>query len=409
MPVLRCPDRFADLDKAVEANLLKSRVSRGMTSERAFVVGLEPTDHLRGLVEDVYSAADRAKKADPGDRLDTARFESLAAELETIAAASAETRTEVPVESVEGIMLFGRDESRWAEETPENVRAAASAAIGEGLMPVLLVQPFEPGSQTQPVDPVAADPPAQRWESAEAVGRREAVEARFRAQIEEALNVIKDISTPRAIAPSGIQNSVVTEILREYVEVAEGAPKVDVPVEYRDGSKSVNPFPLRALRFSSEPGPVELDLHFALLSIRHTEMDTVVDGAWLRNVQISRPRQAAETDDFVYESSRTQLHELTSNGERRVRIHMYQSGLETAVVGFYRAVADHLLEFPKSVTVQPMYFQESSRSSNRKGTRQRRRPRQSGGSDQGKHRDPPRRPKLFEERALFREGTLWQM
>lgn len=376
-----------------------------MTSERAFVVGVEPTDHLRDLVEDICSAADRAMKADPGDRSDVVRFESLAAELETLAAAPSQTRTEVPVESVAGVMLFGRDESRWAAKTPEDIQAAASAALDKGLMPVLLVQPFEPGPQAQTQSPVAADPPAESWGPAEAVSRREAVEERFRAQIDEALSASRHGGPPRAIAPSGIQNSVVTEILREYVEVVEDALRIDVPVEYRDGSRSAHPFPLRALRFDRERGSVELDLHFALLSIRHTEMDTVVDGAWLRNVEVSKPRPAAETDNFVYESSRAQLYELTAHGHRRVRIHMYQSGLETAVVGFYRAVTDHLLEFPESVAVQPMYFQQQPRSSRKKGAR----PRRPGTQDQGKHRGRPRRPKLVAERAQFRKGTPWQM
>ena len=380
-----------------------------MTSERAFVVGVEPTDRLRVLVDDICSAVDRANKADPGDRLDVVRFESLAAELETIAAASPETRTGVPVESVEGVMLFGRDESRWVHEIPKDVLAAARAAVGEGLMPVLLVQPFESGTLPRAGDAVEADPPAERWESDGAVSRREALEARFRAQIEEALGAAGEGAAPRAIAPSGVQNAVITEILREYVEVADGVTRVDVPVEYRDGSRSAHPFPLRAVRFSSNRGSVELDLHFALLSIRHTEMDTVVHGTWLRNVEVSRPRQAAETDNFVYESSRTQLYELTAHGKRRIRIHMYQSGLETAVVGFYRAVTDHLLEFPRSVAIQPMYFQDRPRSSRKTGARQRGRAKQSRGSDQGNRRDRPVRPKMISERAPFRRGTPWQM
>ena len=85
-----------------------------------------------------------------------------------------------------------------------------------------------------------------------------------------------------------------------------------------------------------------LELRFALLSIRHTEMDAVVDGAWLRNAEISRPRPAAQTDDLVYETSLRQLDELCRS-ERHVRLYMYQTGLETAVVGFYRALANHLL------------------------------------------------------------------
>jgi hypothetical protein len=36
---------------------------------------------------------------------------------------------------------------------------------------------------------------------------------------------------------------------------------------------------------------------------------------------------------------------------------MYQTGLEPAIVGFYRAVAFHLLEFPRSIAVVPCYYQ----------------------------------------------------
>jgi hypothetical protein len=38
-----------------------------------------------------------------------------------------------------------------------------------------------------------------------------------------------------------------------------------------------------------------------------------------------------------------------------VRLHLYQTGLETAVVGFYRALTHHLMMFPGTVSVQPVY------------------------------------------------------
>jgi hypothetical protein len=95
-------------------------------------------------------------------------------------------------------------------------------------------------------------------------------------------------------------------------------------------------------------------LRFSLLSIRHTEMDVEVDGAWLRNTDISRLRPAAESDELVFALSIEQLATLTR--EEPVTIFMYQTGLETAIVGFYRALTEHLLEQPKSVAVVPMYF-----------------------------------------------------
>src|SRR5690606_17292310 len=83
--------------------------------------------------------------------------------------------------------------------------------------------------------------------------------------------------------------------------------------------------------------------------------------AWLRNAQISQPRTQAQTDDLVYAISCEQLMALTQAGKRSVALRMYQTGLEPAIVGFYRAVTTHLLAHPGSVAVTPMYFQQRRR------------------------------------------------
>ena len=85
-------------------------------------------------------------------------------------------------------------------------------------------------------------------------------------------------------------------------------------------------------------------------------MDPVVDGAWLRNAEVSRPRPAALTDDFVYQTSLTQLAYLGENGKRSLLLHIYQTGLDTAIMGFYRAVVDYLLAHPYTLSVVPMYY-----------------------------------------------------
>ncbi len=201
-------------------------------------------------------------------------------------------------------------------------------------------------------------------------------------------------SAQRAISPSGIQNPVVTEILREFVAEVDGVSSISVPVEYRDGSKSANHLRLRALRLGDRMGHANVDLRFALLSIRHTEMDAVVHGAWLRNAEISRPRPAAQTDDLVYDITRTQLAELTKDG-RTVNIYLYQTGLETAVVGFYKALTDHLAHEPGSVAVQPMYFAGGAKPP---GNQRRR-----------KSNSSKREETVTQDRSPFRKGTPWVM
>ena len=356
-----------------------------MTTERAWVIGLPAEAAYLSLARDVASAIRRSSKAEPGDRLDIARMEALATELEQ-AASNHVQANRIPVTLPQGGMdadtlLFGDNPSAWPERLPQSIRAAAQQCVDSGLLPVLVVDPFLPGgTATGPYK--EAEAPADRWDAGDERGRR-AVEARFRAQIEEAL---AGGDRRAAISPSGIQNPVVTEILREFAEAAPGSTRIDAPVEYRDGSRSAHPFPLRALRMRTNLSAASLELKFALLSIRHTEMDTAVDGAWLRNAEISRPRPAAQTDDLAYETSVKQLDELC-RGERHVRLYMYQTGLETAVVGFYRALVNHLLKHPGTVSVQPMYYEKPSANSGK-----------------AKNNKP-----VVAESSLFRKGTPWTM
>jgi hypothetical protein len=171
---------------------------------------------------------------------------------------------------------------------------------------------------------------------------------------------------------------------------------VQAPVEYRDGSRSRHPFPLRSLKLAQR-APSDFDeLRLALLSIRHTEMDAVIDGAFLRNSEISQPRTAAETDDLVFTTSREQLLALTGDGSNPLHLRMYQTGLDTAIVGFYRAVVHHLLEHPGTLAVTPMFFQNA------------RPPRL---SRRGSERERPPKPESRRPgpvtTAGFREGAVW--
>jgi hypothetical protein len=126
-----------------------------------------------------------------------------------------------------------------------------------------------------------------------------------------------------------------------------------------------------------------------LLSIRHTEMDAVVDGAFLRNAEVSQVRLAAETDDLVYDISAKQLNALTNDGRERVHLRIYQTGLETAIIGFYRAVAMHLIAHPKSLLVTPMFFSGG------------RAPRPAAGGR--------RRPAAPAQGQSFREAAAWAL
>jgi hypothetical protein len=350
-----------------------------MTVERSILVVVPRTEDVSGLVHDIVSAARRAHKADPGDRTDVVRYESLCVQLEETAAEvlreDPTSRIATDAEVVPVGPGFSFEDALFAEN-PEvqgvqslGVRLPdrlASLVRGQAQQATVveLRLALESGVPEGADSCVAAPGPAEPWAvKGDAVGG-EAVEQRFREQLESVTSAAPaDRTRGYAITPSGVRNRVITRTLRSYVP-GHADSRVDAPVTYRDGSRAAHDFPLRCLPLRDQLPQlhVDLTLHLALLSIRHTEMDAVVDGAFLRNAEVSRPRPAAVTDDFVYETSRTQLSQLTDGGRRRVLLHIYQTGLDTAVMGFYRAVVGHLLVSPYSVSVVPMYYVASAAS-----------------------------------------------
>lgn len=337
-----------------------------MSVEQSILVAVPRSAELDQLVGDVLSAAERSRKSDPGDRVDVVRYEALCVQLEGIASEQLASGAhhlilDEPLGAGDGLCVA-------SEETASNpaaltTRLAGNPArwveerIGSAIV-VELRRPLEPGA-TQ-LQSSSNGPPdvADTWQIDDDVPPNRAATERFRSQIETVLAATGEhASRGHSMVPSGINNRILTQTLRDYVRANE-QPRVDAPVTYRDGSKASHPFPLRCLELvdKTDHRATDLTLDLALLSIRHTEMDAVVDGAWLRNAEVSRPRPAALTDDFVYRTSVAQLLEVTNEGGRSVTLRIYQTGLDTAIVGFYRAVVGHLLTYPGSLIVHPMFY-----------------------------------------------------
>lgn len=151
---------------------------------------------------------------------------------------------------------------------------------------------------------------------------------------------------PCAVNFSNQPHNVITEVLNEFVHASSGtleAP-VYISVIYADGSQA-RPFPLLCL---AQPQASVLEqmafapiLTVALMSMRHLSLDHNVDMAWLRNREVSKGRTFSETDEFCYVQSQRQLRESRSLGS--MRLHMYQTGFQPAVIGFYRALVEELI------------------------------------------------------------------
>jgi len=115
-----------------------------------------------------------------------------------------------------------------------------------------------------------------------------------------------------------------------------------IRVVYMDGSQAED-FPLRCLNRPCEGKATNTGLELpslkaALISMRHLEMDEIVDMAWFRNRKVSVPRPFAETDAYCTQETIKLLHTV----EGGLHIELYQTGLETAVVGFYRGLVEVL-------------------------------------------------------------------
>lgn len=302
------------------------------------------------------AALRRSEKLPPGDRSEAVRFEGLHAAIDQLAISA----LLAGAPHAQGATAGGDTEEtagttilRRAEDCPPGVAPEVAAWLGEGRPAVELRLPHAPGAAGLGGEPGLGPPPvARRWASI-AGAPREAMRERFEFLLAEALDVD---SGDGVIRPSGITNSVLTETLRREAAQQPGKPSVELPVRYVDGS-SGPPFPLRAIPLVDlEPEGWRL-LAFTLLSIRHVEMDEIVHGAWFRNARISARRPQGLTDEVAYQTSRRQF--MLLDPKRPTLIHLYQTGFEPAVMGFYRALLHHLAEYPGSVAVTPHYYRSA--------------------------------------------------
>ncbi|PPG54225.1 hypothetical protein C5C41_05120 [Rathayibacter sp. AY1E9] len=219
---------------------------------------------------------------------------------------------------------------------------------------VTITWPFAIGAPSSGLPARDVRPPSDMWRASDPrASRTQATRERFATQVSAWANRTAGAGHPD-VNPSGIQNRALTTVLRRYAE-ADGGSVVHAPITYRDGS-SARPFPLRSVKLADEvPADGREELRFTLMSVRHFEMDREVDGAWLRNREVSIRRPLAQTDELVYGQSMAQLASLVVDGP--LTIHLYQTGLEVAIVGFYRALVDfRLAEGRETVCVIPYFF-----------------------------------------------------
>ena len=311
-----------------------------MSQNRTIGVSLSLTQEIETLLADIDSAHRRAARSEPGERTEIISYETLCASLEATAgaavAADANALTSAPDPATATAALFSRV-NRWSWSRC-NCRWSRAGSSGPA-----------PGSGRQN--------PRRLLRSAmtSAAGRssRLASESNSRPRSRSrARTVLRRCLRAASITVCSRKSCVATS-------TGEGYKPVSVPVVYRDGSKAEADFPFRCLDLTDQlQAPSELDLELRLtLAVDPPHRDGPCGRRCLaaqrrgveaspgrpdRRLRLPRECQAARGADRW--------------GTRKVRLHIFQTGLETAVVGFFRAVVAFLLEHPGSLEVVPRFY-----------------------------------------------------
>jgi len=155
------------------------------------------------------------------------------------------------------------------------------------------------------------------------------------------------------VALSNSRHVDLTKALRRFLHASDAQQPFKVNFIYKDGSMGGD-VRLRQLPKREEPVG-SIDLCAALESCRHFDLDAAVDFCLLRNADIAHREDAtfAGQENIAYTRIRATLEDLCGQGGLHLRL--FHTGLEPAVVGFYRAVIDLLL-VGRPLKVTPVFF-----------------------------------------------------
>lgn len=152
---------------------------------------------------------------------------------------------------------------------------------------------------------------------------------------------------------------VIAEALNRLAYRCSGDEKEGtIRVVYMDGSEA-EPLLLRCLSRSANLAE-DISIHplrASLVSMRHLDMDERADLAWFRNRKVSASGPFSGTDAYCAQETVALLDEVKT---KPFHLHLYQTGLEPAVVGFYRGLIDAMIQRRKEkappLRVVPFYF-----------------------------------------------------
>lgn len=162
---------------------------------------------------------------------------------------------------------------------------------------------------------------------------------------------------------NGMYHRDLTELLHEFAYANTRKP-VTLTIMY--SREQAAPIQLQCLRPHPLPKADEIrhPLRVSLISMRHLGLDHVVDTAWILNKKLSEYTTRIQQDNYCYKQTWEQLQKFAQKGVRH--IHLYQTGYQIAIIGFFRALIEYLNEQQKnwnpdsSLMVTPYYYNERS-------------------------------------------------
>lgn len=164
----------------------------------------------------------------------------------------------------------------------------------------------------------------------------------FKERVERLVAEMQDhVKSGEPMNMSTPPHTEITEALHRwtYMHGKSGGLKI----EYNDGTGVKKPFPVGVLWKPDEgwdwrPKRVH-HLHVGTLSFRHVDYDRHVDLYLIRDKETRRLLQR-DIEEMAYERMYRLLGASELQGESYISV--YQTGLESLIVGLYRALTEHL-------------------------------------------------------------------
>lgn len=166
--------------------------------------------------------------------------------------------------------------------------------------------------------------------------------ALLKEHISEAIQA-KMLGRNAMIDLNGFLHSTITEALHDFVFTDKPTKNIAIPFLYQDGSKG-QPFPFLRLKYRTDEQSGMFrgiqPLRASLISMRHLAMDKFVDMAWLINRELPDHCSEAEVEAYSYEQTQKQINEALKT--KPLKLCLYQTGFQPAVIGFYQALVEEL-------------------------------------------------------------------